>query len=206
MSSAVLWYLTWASGLVALVLLTATMVLGVVTANRVVTARWPGFALQDVHRRISGVALTFLAMHVLTSVLDTYVHIGWAAVVIPFVSSYQPLWVALGTVGLDLLIAVGVTSLLRARIGARAWRAVHWLAYVSWPVAVGHAFGMGTDMGTPWVTVLGRSMHRSRRRRGVVAPRRRRQRPAARRCATGRVRAPVTGRARQAPRRLRHAF
>jgi sulfoxide reductase heme-binding subunit YedZ len=155
MSSAVLWYLTRASGLVALVLLTATTVLGIVTANRVITPRWPGFALQDLHRRISGVAVTFLGLHVLTSILDTYVHIGWAAAVVPFVSSYQPLWVALGTVGLDLLVAVGVTSLLRARIGARAWRAVHWLAYLSWPVAIGHAFGMGTDMGTPWVAALG---------------------------------------------------
>ena len=79
------------------------MVLGILTANRVVTARWPGFALQDLHRRISVIAMAFLACHILTSVLDTYVHIGWAAVVVPFVSSYQPLWVALGTVGLDLL-------------------------------------------------------------------------------------------------------
>jgi methionine sulfoxide reductase heme-binding subunit len=155
MSSPVLWYVTRASGIVALVLLTATTVLGIVTANRVTTARWPGFALQDVHRRVSGVALSFLGLHVLTAVLDTYVHIGWLAVVVPFASPYKPVWVALGAVGVDLLVAVGITSVLRARIGARAWRAVHWAAYLSWPVALAHAFGMGTDMGTPWVTALG---------------------------------------------------
>ena len=155
MSSPALWYLTRASGIVALVLLTGATVVGIATANRVSTARWPGFAWQDLHRRISGVALTFLGLHVLTSVLDTYVHIGWLAVVIPFASAYEPLWVALGAVGLDLLIAVGVTSFLRARIGARWWRLVHWTAYLSWPVALAHSFGMGTDMATPWVAVLG---------------------------------------------------
>ena len=155
MSSPTLWYVTRASGIVALVLLTATTVLGIATSNRVSTARWPGFAWQDLHRRISGVALTFLGLHVLTAVLDTYVHIGWLAVVVPFASAYKPLWVALGAVGVDLLIAVGVTSLLRARIGARSWRMVHWTAYLSWPVALAHSFGMGTDMATPWVAALG---------------------------------------------------
>jgi len=155
MSSPVLWYATRASGLMALVLLTAATVLGVVVANRVATERWPGFALFDLHRRVSGIAVAFLGLHVVTSVADTYVHIGWPAIVVPFTSSYQRGWLALGTIGLDLLLAVGATSVLRARLTARTWRAVHWLAYASWPVALAHAFGMGSDMGARWAAALG---------------------------------------------------
>ncbi|HEY5023961.1 MAG TPA: ferric reductase-like transmembrane domain-containing protein [Acidimicrobiales bacterium] len=154
MSSPVLWYATRATGLVALVLLTATTVLGVLTANRSATVRWPGFSVQDLHRRLSVTAMAFLACHILTSVLDSYVHIGWTAIVVPFASSYKRLWVGLGSVGIDLLLAVAVTSHLRHKIRAGTWRAVHWLAYLSWPVALSHAFGMGTDMRQGWVIAL----------------------------------------------------
>ena len=116
--------------------------------------RWPGFSVQDLHRRLSVITMGFLACHILTSVLDTYVHIGWAAIVVPFASSYKTVWVALGAIGLDLLLAVAVTSHLRHKMRPGTWRAVHWLAYLSWPVALSHAFGMGTDMGQEWVIVL----------------------------------------------------
>jgi methionine sulfoxide reductase heme-binding subunit len=154
MSSPVLWYATRATGIVAVALLTAATVLGILVANRVTTRRWPGFAWQDLHRRVSLIAMAFLAGHVVTSVMDSYVHIGWAAVVVPFASDYRRGWVALGTIGLDLLLAVAVTSVLRHRMGARTWRTVHWLAYLSWPVGLAHAFGMGTDMRSAWVIAL----------------------------------------------------
>ncbi|HUI04521.1 MAG TPA: ferric reductase-like transmembrane domain-containing protein [Acidimicrobiales bacterium] len=154
MSSPVLWYATRATGLVSVVLLSATTVLGILVANRTSTPRWPGFAWQDLHRQVSLVAMAFLGAHVATSVTDSYVHIGWAAVVVPFASGYRRAWVALGTVGLDLLLAVAVTSVLRQRMRARTWRAVHWLAYLSWPVGLAHAFGMGTDMHSRWVITL----------------------------------------------------
>ncbi|HYA67727.1 MAG TPA: hypothetical protein VED63_03250, partial [Acidimicrobiales bacterium] len=126
MSSPVLWYATRATGLVALVLLTVTTVFGVLTATRFATERWPGFAQQDLHRRASLLSVVFLGGHVLTSVMDSYVHVGWAAVVVPFASDYKPLWVGLGTISLDLMLAVLLTSLFRHRITAGAWRAVHW--------------------------------------------------------------------------------
>jgi sulfoxide reductase heme-binding subunit YedZ len=154
MSTTVLWYSARATGLMALVLLTATTVLGILTANRTTSPRWPGFALQDLHRRVSLTAMAFLACHILASVVDTYVHIGWAAIVVPFASAYKRLWVALGSVGLDLLLAVAVSSLLRHKIRVRTWRALHWLAYLSWPVALSHAFGIGTDMRQTWVIGL----------------------------------------------------
>jgi sulfoxide reductase heme-binding subunit YedZ len=153
MSSIDLWYTTRATGLVALVLLSGTVLLGILTAGRA-RAKLPGFARAEVHRRVSALTVVFLAVHVLTAVLDTYVHIGWLPIVVPFSSGYHRSWLALGTVGADLLLAVAISSAWRQHIPARAWRALHWLAYLSWPVAVSHALGMGTDRKLTWALGL----------------------------------------------------
>jgi sulfoxide reductase heme-binding subunit YedZ len=154
MSSTAFWYLTRASGIVSLVLLTVTMLLGVATTNRVRARNWPGYAQQELHRRISMIALVMVGLHVLTSVLDTFVDISWSAVVVPFTSSYGRVWVGVGTIGLDLMVAVLISSLLRSRLRPGTWRALHWLAYLCWPVALAHTFGMGTDASEAWVVAL----------------------------------------------------
>jgi predicted ferric reductase len=154
-NSTYLWYATRASGIVSLILLTLTMVLGLTTTSRARSRNWPGFAQQEIHRRISILAVVFLAIHVLTSVLDTYVRIGWFAIVVPFTSPYSRFWVGLGTIALDLMVAVFVSSLLRAHLKPGTWRGIHWLAYASWPVALAHNFGMGTDSREEWVIALG---------------------------------------------------
>jgi DMSO/TMAO reductase YedYZ heme-binding membrane subunit len=100
-------------------------------------------------------SMVFLAIHILTSVLDTYVHIGWAAIVVPFTSSYSRFWVGMGTVAVDLMAAVFVSSMLRTRMKPGTWRGIHWLAYGCWPIALAHTFGLGTDSGEPWVIALG---------------------------------------------------
>ncbi len=155
MNSTALWYATRATGLMALVLLTLTMVFGITTTTRAKARNWPGFAQQEMHRRISILCVAFLGIHVLTSVMDTFVNISWVAIVIPFASRYSGFWVGVGAIALDLMIAVFVTSLLRDRMRPSTWRAVHWLAYLSWPVAMAHTFGMGTDAGQGWVVALG---------------------------------------------------
>jgi DMSO/TMAO reductase YedYZ heme-binding membrane subunit len=154
MSSTTIWYTTRATGIVALVLLTLTMVLGLVTTNRARARNWPGFVQQELHRRVSILAVVFVAIHVLTSILDTFVSISWLTLIVPFTSSYSRFWIGVGTIGLDLMLAVFVSSLLRARIKPSTWRALHWLAYLSWPVALAHTFGMGTDAGESWVIIL----------------------------------------------------
>jgi predicted ferric reductase len=154
-NSTYLWYTTRASGIVSLILLTLTMVLGLTTTSRARSRNWPGFAQQEIHRRISILAVVFLAIHVLTSILDIYVHIGWFAIVVPFTSPYSRFWVGLGTIALDLTVAVFVSSLLRAHLKPGTWRGIHWLAYASWPVALAHTFGMGTDSREHWVIALG---------------------------------------------------
>jgi methionine sulfoxide reductase heme-binding subunit len=149
-----LWYTSRATGIVAMVLLSASMVLGIATTQRISSARWPRFAVSELHRRISLVAMVFVALHVLTTVVDTFVPIGLSAAVVPFVSGYRPLWVGLGTVAFDLMLAVAITSMLRSRIPARSWRAVHWLAYASWPIATVHTLMIGTDTAQRWALVI----------------------------------------------------
>lgn len=140
-----LWYATRAAGTASLVLLTATVVLGVAAAGRYAPQRMGRFEVSALHRNLSLVALVFLALHIVTAIADSFTHIGWPAAVVPFASSYRPLWVGLGAVSLDLLLAVMLTSAVRLRIGQRYWKAVHWAGYASWPFALFHAAGTGTD-------------------------------------------------------------
>ena len=145
-----LWYLSRGTGVVSLLLLTTAVVLGVAGPLR---AR-PRVLLAGLHRNIPLLAIAFVVAHVLTTVADSYAPIGVKDAVIPFLSPYRPIWLGLGTVAFDLLLAIVVTSLLRARIGLRGWRAVHWLAYLSWPVAVAHGLGTGTDGKSNWLLIL----------------------------------------------------
>ena len=146
-----LWYATRATGLVTLLLLTATMLLGIVTAGRFASEKWPRFLTVGLHRNLTLLVLVFLALHVGTTVVDTYTSIPATAAFIPFASSYKAPWLALGAVAVDLLVAVLVTSLLRGRLALRAWRTLHWLAYACWPVALAHGLGTGTDRRTLWI-------------------------------------------------------
>jgi hypothetical protein len=149
-----MWYLTRGSGIVALLMLTATVVLGIISSGRWETSGWPRFVVEGLHRNVSLAVLVFLAIHVTTTVVDGFVPIGWLDVVIPFHSGYRPVWVGLGAVAVDLLLALIVTSLLRVHIGPRVWRGVHWLAYACWPIALVHGLGSGTDAATRWMQVL----------------------------------------------------
>jgi DMSO/TMAO reductase YedYZ heme-binding membrane subunit len=148
------WYLARGTGAVALVLLTASVVIGILGTVRFSGARWPRFAIDSVHRDVSLLVLVVLVIHIVTSVLDGFAPITLLDGVVPFVSSYRPLWLGLGTLAFDLLVAIAVTSLVRRRLGYRAWRAVHWFAYASWPVAVLHGLGTGSDVKQWWMLGL----------------------------------------------------
>lgn len=154
MTTQTLWYLTRSTGILSLVLLSGAVVLGVMTTGRFATRAWPRFAWQDLHRRLSLLAVVFLGLHIATTVADGYVPIGWVSAIVPFTSSYRRMWLGLGTLAVDMLVAVWVSSLLRRWIRARSWRALHWLAYLCWPLAVAHGIGIGTDAGTQWVLVV----------------------------------------------------
>ncbi|HUA40459.1 MAG TPA: ferric reductase-like transmembrane domain-containing protein [Streptosporangiaceae bacterium] len=153
-SSTPLWYATRATGLVALVLLTISMMLGLLSSVRFQRPEWPRFVTLGLHRNVTLLALGFTVMHVLTTVLDSFVSIPLADAFVPFISSYRPIWIGLGAIAFDLMLALVVTSLLRTRLGLRSWRLVHWSAYLCWPVAVLHGLGTGTDTPVRWVLAL----------------------------------------------------
>lgn len=150
MNVGVLWLVSRAAGIVALVLLTATLVLGTLATAPTRSAGWPRWARQLLHRDLALLSIGTLLVHVGAVVLDDFVDIRWYAAVLPFTSAYQPVWVGLGTLAFDLILVVIATSLLRVRLGARSWRAVHWLVYAAWPIAVLHYLTTGTDAGTRW--------------------------------------------------------
>jgi methionine sulfoxide reductase heme-binding subunit len=148
------WYLTRSTGAVALLLLTISLVLGVMDARRFNTTRWPRFVIDALHRNASLLALVFVVVHVLTTVLDSFVSIPLSAAIIPFANSYKTFWLGLGAVAFDLMLAVLITSMLRQRIGYGLWRGVHWLAYACWPIALMHTLGTGSDAGRTWLLAL----------------------------------------------------
>lgn len=144
-----LWYLNRGSGVVSLVLLTLVLVLGVLTRSGRPTPL-PRFVAASLHRNVSLLAVALLSLHISTAVLDPYAMTHLVDVVIPFRAGYRPLWVGLGALALDLVLALVVTSLLRHRLSDRVWRAVHGAAYACWPLAVVHGLGSGTDALRTW--------------------------------------------------------
>jgi sulfoxide reductase heme-binding subunit YedZ len=115
---------------------------------------WPRFATDALHRDVSLLVLVVLVVHIITSVLDSFAPISLRDAVIPFGARYRPLWLGLGALSFDLLVALVVTSVLRRSIGYRGWHAIHWLAYASWPVAVLHGLGTGSDTKQLWMLAL----------------------------------------------------
>jgi DMSO/TMAO reductase YedYZ heme-binding membrane subunit len=150
----VLWLVSRAAGVVALVLLTATVVLGTVSTAPTRSVAWPRWARQALHRDLALLSIAALAVHIGAVVLDNYVDIRWYVPLVPFVSAYRPVWVGLGTIAFDLVLVVIASSLLRVRLGVRTWRAVHWLTYAAWPIAVLHYLTTGTDASAPWGVAL----------------------------------------------------
>ncbi len=150
-----LWYLARGAGSVTLVLLSATLILGITGALRWQPGRRiPRFVVDGLHRNLSLLAVLLLVLHILTAVLDPFAHLKLLDAVIPLASSYRPLWVGFGALAFDLLLALVLTSLVRRRLGLRAWRLVHWSAYACWPVAVLHGLGTGTDARAGWFQIL----------------------------------------------------
>ena len=145
------WYTARAAGVVAYALLTTGVLVGVVLAGRVRVPWWPQFAVTDVHRFVALLTGAFVFLHVCSLMLDKYVPTSLVAVLVPGATSYRPFWVALGTIALELLAAVGISNLLRKRIGHARWRRVHYLTFLVWATAAAHGIGAGTDTGAEWL-------------------------------------------------------
>lgn len=148
----ILWFANRGTGVVLLALLTLSTALGVFSTARAGNARWPRFATQALHRNVSLLSLSLLGVHIFTAVADEYVDIRWYEAVLPRPGAYKGVWLWLGTLGCDLILAIVITSLVRHRLTHRSWRGMHLLAYVSWGFGVLHGVGIGTDTATSWGT------------------------------------------------------
>jgi hypothetical protein len=151
---AVDWYAARAAGVVAYVLLTCVVLVGVTLAGKLRMKTWPKFAVTDLHRFGSLLVGVFIGLHVLTIALDAYTPFSVTPLVVPFASSYRPVWVALGIVSTELLIAVAVTNALRGRIPYRWWRRVHFATFLVWAGATVHGIGAGTDSASLWLSTI----------------------------------------------------
>jgi predicted ferric reductase len=145
MNSTLFWYTARASGIVTWALLAASVLWGLALSTRVLRGRPRPAWLLDLHRFLGGAAIVFLAVHIVTIVLDTYVHFGPVSVLVPFTGTWRPAAVAWGIVAMYLLVAVELTSLARAQLPKRIWDTSHYAAFPLFLFASIHALTAGTD-------------------------------------------------------------
>lgn len=148
------WILARASGLVAYVLLTSSVLAGLVLKARPFGAALKAAAVADLHRFLALLGLAFVALHACALVLDSTVRVSVTALFVPGLVSYRPLWSSLGVLAAELMLVVYASSVLRRRIGVRAWRRLHWLTYGVFGLATVHGLAAGTDSGRAWALAL----------------------------------------------------
>lgn len=154
MTAPVLWYLNRGTGIALLVVFSLTVVLGVLATGRSASPLWPRFVTQGLHRTLAALSVLLLLAHALTAVVDEYVDIRWWQAVVPFGATYEPVWLGLGALALDLTLVVAATSMARGRLTHRVWFAVHLTTYVAWAAGVVHGLGIGTDAAHRWMVAL----------------------------------------------------
>ena len=149
-----LWALGRGSGVVALVMFTVAMVIGIAARSGRPVPGLGRFGISDLHRTAALTGTGLVAVHLTSLLADPYAQLKLVDFLMPFLAAYRPLWLGLGTLAVDTLVVVTVVSLLRQRVGPRVFRIVHWATYALWPVAVLHALGSGTDAATAWFRAL----------------------------------------------------
>ena len=148
------WYLARASGIVAFVLLTIAVLLGLTLSSRAKLRYWPRFAVEDVHRFAGLLTGTFVSVHVLALFIDAYMPFSLTQLIVPGASTYRALATALGVVAAELLLALAITNRYRKRLSYRFWRRAHYLNFAVWGLALLHGIFAGTDRGAPWADAL----------------------------------------------------
>lgn len=154
MTSPLLWYLNRGTGIVLVVVFTLTVVLGVLATGRSVSRWWPRFVTQGLHRGLAAVSVLLLLAHTVVAVVDEFVDIRWWQAVVPFGATYEPLWLGLGTLALDLTVVVVATSLARSRLPHRLWFVLHLTTYAAWVAGVVHGLGIGSDSDLGWSVAI----------------------------------------------------
>lgn len=156
-SSPIDWYAARAAGIAAYVLLSLVVVVGTSMAAKLPGRRWRGwpmFAVEDVHRAGGLLVGSFVAIHVVTIAIDSFLPFSLTQLVVPLAAAYRPLWVALGIVAAELLVALAITNHYRDRIPYRLWRRAHYANLVVWLAATVHGLGSGTDRSAGWMIAI----------------------------------------------------
>ena len=148
MNNQLWWYVARSGGIVAWALLAASVLWGLALSTKVLRGRPRPNWILDLHRFLGGLALLFTGIHVVSLILDSYVHFGLVEVLVPFTGSWHPVAVAWGVISLYLLVAVELTSLARKKISKRAWRLTHFLSFPLFLFTTVHALSAGTDRST----------------------------------------------------------
>lgn len=148
------WYAARAGGLVAYLLLSASVAVGLLLSGRAKLKQWPRFALEDVHRFLGVLAGAFIVLHGGALLVDRFMPFSLTQLLLPGTASYRPLAVALGVVAAELLAAVAVTNHYRKQISHRVWRRLHYLNFAVWGLALVHGLTAGTDARTTWALLL----------------------------------------------------
>ncbi|MEY2580571.1 MAG: hypothetical protein QOE09_420 [Ilumatobacteraceae bacterium] len=148
MNNQLWWYVARSGGIVAWALLAASVLWGLALSTKVMRGKPRPNWILDLHRFLGGFALVFTAVHVISLVLDSYVHFGLVEILVPFTGSWHPVAVAWGVISLYLLLAVELTSLARKRLSKRTWRLTHYLSFPLFLLTTVHALTAGTDRST----------------------------------------------------------
>jgi predicted ferric reductase len=152
---AVTWDIARAGGFTAYILLTLAVAVGLALSTQLQSPRrWPRLLNSELHNFLTLLSTIFVGVHVLAVWVDPYTHFGWSEVFIPFVSTYRPVWMALGIVALYLGIAIGISTWLRPRIGYTWWRRLHVLTLGVYGLATAHWIATGSDTQTWWALAI----------------------------------------------------
>jgi methionine sulfoxide reductase heme-binding subunit len=147
--SPTVWYFARASGVVAYLLLSASVIAGTLMSARGRLV-WPRFAVEELHRFLTILTGVFIVIHGGSLLLDRVVPISLAQELVPFSSPYRPFAVGLGVTAAELMAAVGLTNMVRARLPRHVWRRAHYLTIAVWAFASLHGVLAGSDRGDPW--------------------------------------------------------
>jgi sulfoxide reductase heme-binding subunit YedZ len=153
-SSPVIWYAARASGVAAYVVLSVVVSLGLALGGKAQNKRWPRFSVEDVHRFGGLLVGSLIGVHVLAIAADSFLPFSLTQLLVPFTSSYRPLWTGLGIAAAELLLALAITNHYRRRLPYRFWRTAHYLNFAVWTFASLHGLMTGTDRGAPWLAII----------------------------------------------------
>jgi sulfoxide reductase heme-binding subunit YedZ len=140
--------------MLSFVLLTASVVLGLLLSNKASLKRWPRFAFEDVHRFVGLLAGAFILIHVGALLVDGYMPFSLANVLVPGTAPYRPLAVAAGVISAELLAALALANRYRRSLSYRIWRRTHYLNFAVWVLAFVHGLTAGTDTGSGWALAM----------------------------------------------------